>query len=120
MSIKYENLFLGISSIILSMFLFQNVLGQSNNFTNTNTTIAINAEDFKDCFLDLKASSSSFAFGSGLNYLIMMLCYETYKGEGKFNQQLSKDQIANINQEIKELKKSSDLEKNIECISVMK
>lgn len=102
-----KNLFL-VSSVILSIVLFQNVFAQNN--TNTTTTATI-AEDFKNCFLDLKASSSSFAFGSGLHNLIMMLCYETYKGEGKFNQQLSEQQIANINQKISELTKNSDLEK---------
>jgi hypothetical protein len=41
----------------------------------------------------------------------MMLCYETYKGEGVFNHQLSKEQISIMNQKIGELKKSSDLDK---------
>ena len=41
----------------------------------------------------------------------MMLCYETYKGEGVFNHQLSKEQISITNQKIGELKKSSDLDK---------
>jgi hypothetical protein len=100
-----KSLFLVSSSVILSIVLFQNVFAQSNN---TTATIA---EDFKDCFLELKASSSSFAFGSGLHNLIMMLCYETYKGEGKFNQQLSEEEILNINKKIEELTKASDLKK---------
>ena len=76
-----------------------------NNFNN-NSTIA---EDFKDCFLQLKDSSD--IDGSDINNLIMTLCYETYKGEGVFNHQLSKEQISIMNQKIGELRKPSDLEK---------
>ena len=43
-------------------------------------------------FLQLKDSSD--IDGSDINNLIMMLCYETYKGEGVFNHQLSKEQIS--------------------------
>ena len=78
----------------------------NNNNSNNNSTIA---EDFKDCFLQLKDSSD--IDGSDINNLIMMLCYETYKGEGVFNHQLSKEQTSIINQKIDELRKSSDLDK---------
>ena len=67
------------------------------------------AEDFKDCFLQIKDSSD--IDGSDINNLVMMLCYETYKGEGVFNHQLSKEQTSIINQKIGELRQSSDLEK---------
>ena len=73
---------------------------------NNNSTIA---EDFKDCFLQIKDSSD--IDGSDINNLVMMLCYETYKGEGVFNHQLSKEQTSIINQKIGELRQSSDLEK---------
>jgi hypothetical protein len=98
---------IGIGIIFLSTL---NIYSQQN-ITNTNTNINNTiAEDFKDCFLDLKtkgALSSSMAD----NKYIMMLCYETYKGEGVFNHQLSEDQIVNMNQKIFELRKSSDLDK---------
>ena len=77
----------------------------TNNFNNNITIPA----DFKDCFLQIKDSSD--IDGSDINNLIMMLCYETYKGEGVFNHQLSKEQISIMNQKIGELRKSSDLEK---------
>ena len=95
----------GITFVLYSFPYAYSQINNTNNFNN-NSTIA---EDFKDCFLQLKDRSD--IDGSDINNLIMMLCYETYKGEGVFNHQLSKEQISIMNQKIGELRKSSDLEK---------
>ena len=93
-------------SVGITFVLYSVSYAYSQLDNNNNSTIA---EDFKDCFLQIKDSSD--IDGSDINNLIMMLCYETYKGEGVFNHQLSKEQISNMNQKIGELRKSSDLEK---------
>ena len=95
----------GITFVLYSIPYAYSQINNTNNFNN-NSTIA---EDFNDCFLQIKDSSD--IDGSDINNLIMMLCYETYKGEGVFNHQLSKEQISSMNQKIGELRKSSDLEK---------
>lgn len=92
----------GITFVLYS---FPYAYSQNNTNNFNNNTIA---ENFKDCFLQIKDSSD--IDGSDINNLIMMLCYETYKGEGVFNHQLSKEQISIMNQKIGELRKSSDLE----------
>ena len=99
------SLSVGITFVLYSFPYTYSQINNNNNFNN-NSTIA---EDFKDCFLQLKDSSD--IDGSDINNLIMMLCYETYKGEGVFNHQLSKEQISVMNQKIGELRQSSDLEK---------
>ena len=96
---------IGITFVLYSIPYTYSQINNKTNFNN-NSTIA---EDFKDCFLQLKDSSD--IDGSDINNLIMMLCYETNKGEGVFNHQLSKEQTSIINQKIGELRKSSDLEK---------
>ena len=93
-------------SVGITFVLYSVSYAYSQLDNNNNSTIA---EDFKDCFLQLKDSSD--IDGSDINNLIMMLCYETNKGEGVFNHQLSKEQTSIINQKIGELRKSSDLEK---------
>ena len=95
----------GITLVLYSIPYAYSQINNTNNFNN-NSTIA---EDFKDCFLQIKDSSDSD--GSDINNLIMMLCYETYKGEGEFNHELSKEETSIINQKIGELRKSSDLDK---------
>ena len=94
-------------AITLILYSFPYAYSQINNTNNSNNSPI--AEDFKDCFLQLKDSSD--IDGSDINNLIMMLCYETYKGEGVFNHQLSKEQISIMNQKIGELRKYSDLER---------
>ena len=64
----------GITFVLYS---FPYAYSQINNTNNSNNNITI-AEYFKDCFLQLK---DSIIYGSDINNLIMMLCYETYKGE---------------------------------------
>ena len=93
--------------IYLVIGFFAILVGHNAYAQNTTTTTI--AEDFKDCFLDLKSNSD--IYGLGINNLIKMLCYETYKGEGVFNHQLSKEQVDNMNNEIINLTKSSDLDK---------
>ena len=93
-------------SVGITFVLYSVSYAYSQLDNNNNSTIA---EDFKDCFLQIKDSND--IDGSDINNLLMMLCYETYKGEGVFNHQLSKEQISNMNQKIGELRKSSDLEK---------
>ena len=104
---QYLLIVLSVSvGITLTLYSFPYAYSQINNNFNNNSTIA---EDFKDCFLEIKDSSD--IEGSDIDKLIMMLCYETYKGEGVYNHQLSKEQTSIINQKIGELRKSSDLEK---------
>lgn len=112
-----KNISLVIASsifFVLSILLFSNI-NQQKIYSQNITTTTIEeqkmqvAEDFKDCFLDIKANYD--LYGSNVNTFIMRLCYETYKGEGVFNHQLSEEQQVNINQKIFELRKSSDLDK---------
>ena len=102
----------GITFVLYSFPYAYSQINNTNNNLNNNSTIA---EDFKDCFLQIKDSSD--IDGSYINTLIMMLCYETYKGEGVFNHQLSKEQTSIINQKIGELEKSSDLDKILSAFS---
>ena len=66
---------------------------QQENITITNNSTL--AEYIKDCFLDIKTKSG--LDGINVNKWIMILCYETYKGEGAFNHQLSEEQKSEMN-----------------------
>ena len=105
---------IGILGIMFSLFF---IIGyntadaqqpQQQNITSTtiNSTLG---EDFKDCFLDIKTNSG--LSGINVNKWIMTLCYETYKGEGTFNHQLSREQKIDIDRKIFQLQNSSDLKK---------
>src|SRR5688500_5400048 len=78
----------------------------TNNDTNNEEQIA---EDFKDCFLKFK-SKQIYGFGQDLTNLIGIACYETYKSEGKFPHQMSKDESLNMTRTLNELTKASDLD----------
>ena len=84
----------------------------SQNITNTTTTNKL-AEDLKDCFLQFDRQDE---FGHDSIKLLGLACYETYKGEGKFPHQMSKEESSNLTKTITELTKASDLERILKVL----
>lgn len=97
-----------MKSILLILFLIP-LFGVGNAYSQQqqNNTVA---EDFKDCFIDFK-SKNIFGVGPDLTNVIGLACYETYKAEGKFPNQMTNMEFQNITKKLSDLSKQSDLDK---------